>query len=222
MKRSLTAFAVVWLVASSVFAADFYPISSVSSSTAASDLFPVANLIQGPGVGIAATEPHDKILGGAEGNWVTTACGFPCDYISTTGTPTLLFDLGTDQLLGEISVWGYTSTNANGVSQFSLKFATSAEGPGGLGTSIAYNPSFSMDVADIPRQSKPFGQNVTARYVELTALDNYFTAPGDGSNGTLPGGDRVGLGEVAFAVVPEPSSLCLFGLGLLPIVRRRR
>ncbi len=32
-------------------------------------------------------------------------------------------------------------------------------------------------------------------------MDNYFEAPGDGSGGEIPGGDRVGLGEVAFEII---------------------
>ena len=55
----------------------------------------------------------------------------------------------------------------------------------------------------------------------MTITDNYFTAPGDGSGGTLAGGDRVGLGEVAFEIVPEPSSLSLLLIGILGLRRRR-
>jgi hypothetical protein len=63
---------------------------------------------------------------------------------------------------------------------------------------------------------------VSARYVQFTATDNFFVAPGDGSGGETPGGDRVGLGEVAFSVVPEPSSmvLILIAMGLLALRRR--
>ena len=55
---------------------------------------------------------------------------------------------------------------------------------------------------------------VNARYVELTPTDNLFgVAP--------PGGDRVGFGEVAFAI-PEPSATLLGLLGGLFLLRRRR
>ena len=56
------------------------------------------------------------------------------------------------------------------------------------------------------------------------AEDNFFVAPGDGSAGGAPGGDRVGLGEIAFQVVPEPSSVLLLitaVVGLLGLRRRK-
>ncbi|MCA9167177.1 MAG: hypothetical protein KDB23_05895 [Planctomycetales bacterium] len=220
MRTFLIAMCVTVTIAGAAVAADFHPIASVTSSTADTDLWPASNLIQGPGVGIDAAAPHDKLLGAADGNWVTDACGFPCDYIETTGAPSLTFDLGADTDLSEISVWGYTTTNSNGVKDFNLTFGTDAGGMAGIGSSITYNPSFSMELEDIARQSFSF-DSVMARYVTLTATDNYFSPPGDGSAGELAGGDRVGLGEVAFAVVPEPSSLSLLVIGMLPFLRRR-
>ena len=87
-------------------AAEFHPIASVTSSTS-NDLWPVSNLIQGPGEGFAAGEPHDQLGSGASHRWVTAAPGgFPSDYIEETGKPVLLFDLGEDRALSEISCWG--------------------------------------------------------------------------------------------------------------------
>ncbi len=182
--------------------ADFYPIESIESSTSADDFYPVMNLIEGPGEGFDAMEPNEQvILTGSEGLWVTTACGFPCDYVETTGMPVLTIDLGLDRALSEISVWGYSNTNSNGVREFSLRFATDADGPDGFGNSIELNPTFpDVKIDTTPRQSFRY-ETVTARYVEFTAVDNYFEAPGDGSGGEIPGGDRVGLGEVAFEII---------------------
>jgi hypothetical protein len=180
---------------------EFYEIDSIESSTEPSDLWPVSNLIQGPDVGFIHREPYTKSLGGDQGNWVTEACGFPCDYLESFDPPVLKIDLGEDVPLDEINVWGYEQTNANGVTEFSLRFATQADGPDGFGTSIDYNPTFS----DLPndsfaRQVRSFDRTVTARYVEFTAQDNFFIEPGDGSNGETPGGDRMGLGEIAFPI----------------------
>jgi hypothetical protein len=185
----------------------FYPISSVQSSTSANDLWPVSNLIQGPGAGFSDVQPHEKTAGGAGGLWVTAACGFPCDYIETTGLPILIFDLGGNVPLCEISIWGYAASNSNGLSEFSLRFASEVDGPNGFETSIDFNPSYGgidsgalPNEDDISRFSFLFGQEITARYVELTCLDNHFIAPGTGAGGEIPGGDRVGIGEIAFEI----------------------
>lgn len=181
---------------------DFHPISSVSSSTSASDLWPASNLIHGPGTGFAATEPHARTSGGSGGLWVTDdPGGFPSDYyIAAAAPPVITLDLGADVYLPEISVWGYDSGNGNGVSRFSLRFATDADGATGFGSSISYNPTYFPDnIGVTARQSFPFATPVTARYVEFTAEDNFF--------GAIVGGDRVGLGEIAFEQnSPVPAS----------------
>ena len=77
----------------------------------------MSNLIQGPGTGFASAEPHDQLGGGASSLWVTSAPGgFPSDYLAVGGEAILMFDLGEDVALSEISVWGYSTSNANGLS----------------------------------------------------------------------------------------------------------
>ena len=67
----------------------------------------------------------------------------------------------------------------------------------------------------LPMQTNSFG-NLTARYIEFTAEDNYF-------GGQLPGGDRIGMREVSFsATIPEPSIGMLGLLSLVAIGLRRR
>ncbi|MDA7881326.1 lamin tail domain-containing protein [Akkermansiaceae bacterium] len=191
MKLSL-AFAIFFSGFPLALAVNFHPISSITSSTSGTDLYPVGNLIQGPGSGYSASEPHDGIGSGSSHTWVTNAPG--ADYY-TTGLPdpVLLLDLGADRSLSEISTWGYAGTNTNGGRDFTLRFATSADGPGGLATSIAYSPSFIAAFSPTTRDSHSFSQTVTARYVEVVFTDNWKNLQG----GT-PGGDRVGLGEIAF------------------------
>ncbi|MFN0126817.1 MAG: hypothetical protein ACKV19_09060, partial [Verrucomicrobiales bacterium] len=183
-------------------AAEFFPVVNVTSTTQDSDLWPVANLIQGPGVGFSDTEPHDQLGAGDQSRWVTAACGFPCDYLAGAEPPVIILDLEVDTDLAEISVWGYTTTNTNGVKEFKLRFATNAEGEGGFGTSITYNPTFPVDINDAVRQSFVFDRTVRARYVEFTCTDNHFVAPGDVAPNL--GGDRVGLGEIAFERFTAP------------------
>jgi len=186
------------IAASPAGAANFHRIDSVTTSSTG-DLWPVSNLIQGPGSGFANAEPHDQTGSGSGALWVTGAPGgFPSDYLAVAGAPVLVLDLGDDLPLTEVSVWGYSATNANGLSEFSLQFATDAEGTGSFGSSITYNPIFNPVIDDVARQSFAFDQSVTARYVEFTCADNFYS---NGGNGPPPGGDRVGLGEIAFEIV---------------------
>ena len=203
-----------------LMAASFYTPVSVTSSTAGSDLFPVINMIQGPGVGYDAAEPHNQLgpTGDSATRWVTAAPGgFPSDYIAIAGPVTLTFDLGADRSLSEVSYWGYTTSNANGVSSFNLSFATTADGLAGFGTSVTYNPTFNPVIDDLARQSFPFSQGVTARYVQMVATDNFYSG---GGFGPPPGGDRVGAGELAFAI-PEPAMPLLGGIAGLALCCRR-
>ena len=115
---TMVAIALVMMVGPAVQAESFYPISSVTSDTAGNDYFPASRLIQGPGVGFDASSPHNRTSGLT---WVTTQSGG--DYFSPappTPSPRLVFDLGSDVTLSEISVWGYADSNANGVKDFSL------------------------------------------------------------------------------------------------------
>ncbi|MGC6565157.1 MAG: lamin tail domain-containing protein [Akkermansiaceae bacterium] len=182
-------------LASISHAADFHPISSITSSTSGTDLYQVNNLIQGPGSGFSASEPHGSFGGGSTHTWVTNAPnGGSGDYFSNgVPDPVLVIDLGADRSLSEISTWGYANSNTNGGRDFTLRFATSAEGTGSFGSSITYQPSFDAGFSADTRDSHSFSQTVTARFVEVTFTDNWR-----GLQGGTPGGDRVGLGEIAF------------------------
>jgi hypothetical protein len=172
-------------------AADFYTPVSVTAPNSV-EFYPVARLHQGPGVGYAVSAPHDGLSGQT---WVTDAPGgYPADYYNFRPAPVLIIDLGQDRHLTEISTWGYTTANDNGVKTFALRFATAAQGTAGF---AAPQGPFDCAKSDITRHSHPLTP-VTARYVEFTCTDNYFTGTG------AAGGDRVGLGEIAFEYTPEP------------------
>ena len=116
------------------------------------------------------------------------------------------FDMGSDVPLNEISYWGYSSGNSNGMRDFNLSFASDAGGgAAGLGdesygTTITLNPSFTALQEDTLRQSFGFTQ-VNARYVRVEATSTYFGQPGAGA-----GGDRLGIGEIAFEKQPDPGA----------------
>ena len=226
LTRAITLSALLMLFGTAVHAATFHPISSITSRTAATDLFPAIRMIEGAGVGFDVNAPHDRT---GTLRWLTKDLGGPgSDYFNPTPDPAprLVLDLGSNVSLSEISVWVYgagagaLSINEGSVSDFNLQFATAAEGTAGFGSSITFNPTYRAALDPLPRQSFPFGQDVIARYVEFTPLNNHFGGPD-------PGGDRVGLSEIAFenVPVPEPSTLALAALGLLGLLgwgRRNR
>ena len=205
----------VWISAAQASPISFYAISSISSNTAATDDSAASRLIEGAGVGFDANAPYSKL--NSSQPWYTTQPCYPCDYF-TSGrpVPVLTLDLGQNQLLSEISVWGHG--NPNSVSRFSLRFATAAEGTGAFGTSIIYNPVFLPAQQSLTMQEFGFSQSVVARYVEFRALDNFYASTNPGA-----GGDRVALHEIAFeAAIPEPGSLALVGVGLFAAAAFRR
>lgn len=162
---------------------------------------PLLNIIEGVGVGFETDFPHARL----GGTWYTTdPGGFPSNYIvANPGDEIVILDLGADTTLYELSYWGYSDDNGNGIREFEVRFATDAEGgervlgDEAFGTSLTLNPSFTALLAQTPRQSFSFGGSVTARYVEMTITDNWKDLVD-----ALPGGDRVGFGEVAFPFFP--------------------
>ncbi|MGC6565158.1 MAG: choice-of-anchor D domain-containing protein [Akkermansiaceae bacterium] len=190
----------------------FHPIATTSANT--NDFYPLENLTPGIGIGFEEAWPHNSIGPGtpASSTWVTDAPnGGAGDYYDNgQAAPVIIFDLGANVGIGEINTWGYSTGNTNGAKDFTLRFATEAEGgePGlgdeNFGTSITYSPSFEAAFDTLARDAHAFDQVVTARYVEMTITDNWRALQG----GT-PGGDRVGLGEVAFPFFPGGPDLFL-------------
>lgn len=178
----------------------FHPIANVQTNTV--DFYAAPNLISGIGIGFESPFPHTSIGAGQAATWVTDAPnGGSGDYFANAQpNPVIIFDLGANVPLGEINTWGYSNTNSNGAKDYTLRFATDAEGGAeGLGdeefgSSITFQPSFEAAFSANDRDVEVFEEPVLARYVEMTITDNWQTF------NPAPGGDRVGLGEVAFPV----------------------
>ncbi|MGI9239826.1 MAG: hypothetical protein ACR2RV_03440, partial [Verrucomicrobiales bacterium] len=112
MKRLLLPNTLLIASALGAHAATFYTVTDVATNMVDGNPGgnPVSNIAQGPGPGFDAAEPHN----GPSGVWYTNdPGGFPSDYISVNDGPEYIWlDLGSDSLLGEISYWGYSITNA--------------------------------------------------------------------------------------------------------------
>jgi hypothetical protein len=133
--------------------------------------------------------------------WVTEdPGGYPSDYYEFGPAPIMVMDLGSDVVIDAVAYWGYFVVG-NSTSEFSLRFATGADGPVGFGTSVTSNPTLYPGPEDnTVQQNLPMGVTVKARYVEVTVTDNYF----DPDAPPEDGGDRVGFAELQFnTVVPE-------------------
>jgi hypothetical protein len=117
--------------------------------------------------------------------WYTVTTGGGTDYFVAGTPPVLTIDLGRQQTMNGFTFRNY-SVAGNRTKDFSLLFATEAEGPANVGTSIPYNPSFTAANLD-QNQLQAFGLSapLSARYVRMTITDNYS-------------GDRVGFTDIQF------------------------
>ena len=175
-------------------------------------------LITGDALATAQLFNHRLDGGGHVDSWT----------LAGTTPAVFVFDLtgGGDTSIGTALLWQYgndegtTTPKGNSTMDFELIFHTDAEGAViDFGTeAVDYSNTMAQvtDTGSANNNAQTFQfASENARYVGLRIVNNY---------GTPPGGDRLGLGEVAFATeaVPEPSSAALLGLGSLALILRRR
>jgi hypothetical protein len=155
----------------------------------------------------------------ADTAWVTDdPNGGPGDYFDPAGaggTVTFDIDLGGTFSLREFAYWGYGfgAPNGNSISSVRLDFSTDG------GTSVDSSQTVAVPLIFGPPAIVPLTRT-DANFITMEVLDNYFNVDPDAPSG----GDRVGLAEIRFTTVPEPSTLVLAGLllGLCGLIARRR
>lgn len=187
---------------------------------AGTQFFSAAGLIDNSGLSATptlanfATVTHSAA--GAGNAWVTTDPGGAlADYFALdpaiAPVPVMTFALdGTYELQGLLT-WGYHFGDGNGneTKSFLLEFSTDGGATFGASTTVT-KPAASIAASDY----RAFGAAYSANAVRVSFTDNFFE--------DWPGGDRVGLGELKFAVnIPEPST-ALLALVLVPAALRRR
>ncbi len=132
------------------------------------------------------------------------------------------FDFGSAAQLDQIFIWNISENTGQNrrVNTYNIYYSNSPTVAPASGSSVDFDFSSGGwtqigSTKSLLQWSNGTGADgtetlgVTAQYIGLEFI-------------TYGGGTRVGLNEVAFTAVPEPSALMLLGLGGLLFVRRRR
>ena len=155
------------------------------------------------------TVTHDSGLNGAN-TWVTTAPnGGAGDFFQGGGAQgSVIFEIVFAQTYTVTDLYSWNYGAGNTAKAFTIEYGID-DFIGGS-TAVNLGPSPNLGNGQVA-QSEPV--SFTANQIRLTLTDNYFE--------DAAGGDRVGLAELRFLAVPEPSSLALILLGLVGLSARR-
>lgn len=169
---------------------------------------PPERLIDGSGLSEPVTVDNYSTVthGTAVGDhWVTNQETGPTnDYFDSEVAPVLEFQLDEIYELTHFMIWGYPFGGSNEAQEFTLDFS--------LDGGSSYYDSVNLSTLSATQDDSTtldLGNVFEADFVRVTITDNYD-------------GNRVGLGEVRFVVIPEPGSMALMGLGILCLITRRR
>ena len=170
-----------------------------------SGMTPAVNAGDSLDAALAATHMNT----GVPQSWVTNAAA--PDYFAASAAPVIVWDLtgGGNAGVASIILWQYQNDGGgdnrvgNHARTIELRFNTEAEGSGVFSepaTTITMKPTLTGE-QNTAQGFDLAGQ--TCRYIQMTFTDNHYGDPdGLGVHATI-GGDRVGLGEVRFAAVPD-------------------
>lgn len=178
--------------------------ADTTTSNTASDYFPVTslsttggmNLSYGtPGVFDAADRPTQ--IAGTINAWVTADHGnlnptYQDYYFGATAgvTPVLTFSFAAAKDLEALSIWNYPA-DGGGLRGCAKTIDIAVDKGSGFGTILTGVTLTKGNALSTVADVIPIGTQTGVIAVRLTITDNYF-------DGVAAGGDRVGLGKVAF------------------------
>lgn len=157
------------------------------------------------------TVTHADVSFSAPGNaWVTTDPGGGNSDFYASGGGTVVFDidLGGTFALNRLASWGYGFGGPQGNSISSVQLDFSTDGGGTFGSSETIAVALNADdgvTADFTAAISSF-TTTDANFIRMTVLDNHF------NDVQGFGGDRVGLAEIRFLTIPEPTGATLAAL----------
>lgn len=149
--------------------------------------------------------------------YVTPSTGSGTNYFDAGGTiPVLTFALGgTYDDVNSIIVWNYRQ-EPNSTTEFSLAFYSDAAATTQIGSTIS---GLTLTAGGSPTSAQQvfFGGGGTLQFDGVQAIVMTLT-----DNAQVAGSNRVGLGEVRFSQVPEPSQIAMLAVGLCGVLFFRR
>ena len=178
--------------------------TGVVASSELSAGYEAINVINGNGL----NAPGDETATHGAGNGVGTM------WLSSNSENTIgafiTFDLGSEMDLDGAWIWNYNQDSHGGRGYLNYDIYV-----GGSGDSAA--TTLLLEGASITREAG--GSPVSAQFEAFSASDVQYVKFVSQSTG---GNNVIGLSEVRFSQVPEPSAVALFGLGGLGLLARRR
>ena len=146
---------------------------------------------------------------GSDGHWLSAISAVDDDANFRSTTEVLTFDLGGTFDVGGVHIWPYIRPErARGLESFDLSF--SSDGTNFSGTINVSGWTIGNSSGTMPVQTQTFGIVSGVTHLRMTNLTTFSST------------NYIGLSEIRFDTVPEPSSMLLAGLGGLMLLRRRR
>lgn len=185
------------------------PVGATASSRASNDASDdPMNLINGNG--FTATIPIENSTH-SNAQWFQGSLGW---YGNEAPLPFVNFDLGAAFDVGSAHVWNWNGSNDTvnwGVASFDLIFSRDSTFGNGDDTTRSFSINAATGLNTYTGQHYSFASEDDVTHIRFQI------------QGNQPGGNGlVGLSEVRFSTIPEPSSVAFIGSSVLLFVLRRR